>query len=314
MRAEFIYNSASVGEHAHCGSLLQLSNGDLCCAWYAYTGGYDYRNGQIAFARSYDQGQHWSEGESVFGRFNASAGNPIIFQERLSGRLWMLFVLLQGDYWNDAVLHMSHSDNNGFNWAKPQQLSPKRGLMVRHAPIELEDATFLIPAYDECSNTSLFFSFKEGTLELLSEVSQVKAIQPVLVRNAGGVITALLRPSSEPRVIWRASSNNLGRDWSMCIQTVLPCPLAGIGAFSIGDKLCAVFNNSRTKRSDLSISLSTDRGVRWNEPLLLDSSKHEVSYPSFLVDSEGYICGVFTFNRRMLRFVRLGQSELYNGV
>jgi predicted neuraminidase len=141
--------------------------------------------------------------------------------------------------------------------------------------------------------------------------SSDKAIQPVLLRDECGRITALFRAVQDPAVIWRCASSDEGKSWSNLIQTQLPCPLSAIAGFAAADKLVVVYNHSTNhKRDPLSMATSIDGGVSWSAPRAIDSSSFEVSYPSFTVDTHGQVHGVYTFNRRMIKYVSFASGDL----
>jgi predicted neuraminidase len=124
-------------------------------------------------------------------------------------------------------------------------------------------------------------------------------------------LSAFFRPVKDPPVILRAHSHDLGNSWSSLIQTSLPCPLSGVSAFAAEDKLAIVYNHSTEhKRSPLSLSTSSDGGVSWSSSVSLDSPAFEVSYPSFVTDRDGMVHGVYTFNRRMIKYVGFSLKDL----
>ena len=49
--------------------------------------------------------------------------------------------------------------------------------------------------------------------------------------------------------------------------------------------------------------------INWSEPKVIDEIRYEVSYPQFL-NYQDQICGVYTFNRRMIKFIDLENTAL----
>ena len=78
------------------------------------------------------------------------------------------------------------------------------------------------------------------------------------------------------------------------------------------DEWTAVVTNhtKEHKRYPLSIAMSNDCGVTWGDPWHIETIEYEVSYPSFLVDRSSTIHGVYTYNRRMIKYVSYKTSEL----
>lgn len=311
LEAEFLYNTAGSGLFCHGGSLLRTGDGDLLAAWYAYPD-VEHAGATLVIARRPAGSAAWEPSEAPLPPSAWSAGNPVLFEEP-SGRLWLLFVLVEGTYWTDAVLHGASSIDGGRSWSPPALLVPRRGLMVRHPPIQLADGSWLLPAYDERRHRSVllggrppFTAWRE-----VFTFEDVRLIQPVLVRE-GARLTLLFRPASEPRVIWRSHSTSEGQHWSAPLPTSLPNPLSGIAAMSVGGRLAAVYNHTdRHERRPLSLAASVDGGRCWGLPRQVDDVAGELSYPSFVAAPDGTLHGVYTYNRRLIKYVRLDASWVH---
>ena len=80
--------------------------------------------------------------------------------------------------------------------------------------------------------------------------------------------------------------------------------MSGISAFALGDDVGLVFNNStQHKRFPLSISWSNANLHSWSPPVDLDQPGFEVSYPSFVVEDNAIVHGVYTYNRKFIKYV-----------
>jgi predicted neuraminidase len=230
----------------------------------------------------------------------------VLFEEA-PGRLWLFFVLLEGHYWTDAVIHGAHSDDEGRSWSRPAVLVSSRGLMVRHPPVRHVDGSWLLPAYDERRNRSLVLAGRPPFRQWHEVVrfDDVHLIQPALVRE-GERLTLLFRPASDPRVIWRSHSSDEGSCWSSPVRTSLPNPLSGISAMAVGGRLAVVYNHTHHhERRPLSLAASDDGGRSWSEPRHIDDMAGELSYPSFIPGADGTLHGLYTYNRRLIKYVRL---------
>jgi len=71
----------------------------------------------------------------------------MLFQDP-RGRIHLLYVILRGNYWNDAYLQEMWSDDEGQTWSNPIQLWQSSGMKVRHLPTLLDSGSYLLPAYD----------------------------------------------------------------------------------------------------------------------------------------------------------------------
>ena len=90
------------------------------------------------------------------------------------------------------------------------------------------------------------------------------------------------------------------------MRTSLPNPLSGITAFVVEDSIALVYNHTENhQRFPLSISITHDGGTTWEDPWHFETVENEVSYPSFIKGRDGIIHGVYTYNRRMIKYVSM---------
>ena len=119
------------------------------------------------------------------------------------------------------------------------------------------------------------------------------------------------RPTEEPLHIWRSHSDDEGKSWAAPVRTPLPNPLSGISAFAYGDKIVMAYNHTNEhKRNPLSIAVSPDSGLTWSEPRHIDTVPFELSYPHFICDGAGGVHGVYSYNRRMIKYVSFSAEEV----
>ena len=308
--AQFLYNTAGSGLYCHGGSLLATSGGDLIAAWYAYPE-LEHVDGTLVTARRPRGATAWLPSETPVRPSPSSAGNPVLFEEP-SGRIWLFFVLLEGQYWTDAVLHGACSDDGGRSWSTPSTLLPARGMMVRHPPILSTSGEWLLPAYDERHHHAIVLAATPPFQHwrVVHAFDDVRLIQPVLIREPDR-LTLLFRPASDPRLIWRSHSTDEGGRWSPPMRTSLPNPLSGISAFSSGGRLAVVYNHTeRHERRPLSLAASDDGGRCWSAPRQIDDMEGELSYPSFVPAPDGTLHGLYTYNRRLIKYVQIDSGWL----
>lgn len=311
MQADFLYNPDGVGQHCHAATLVETDTGDLLASWYAYPEE-EHRDATLILARLPSGSERWEASHALPWTFSSSVGNPVLFAEP-GGRIWLLFVLLKGNYWNDALIGGGNSSDDGRTWSSPVMLWNERGLMVRHPPVVRDDGTLLLPTYREADNRSVLMEARPPYTRWQEayHFNDMPLIQPVLVREGSGDLVLFFRPTGDPLIVWRSRSADGGSSWSAPIQTPLPSALAGIGAFAADGRIGLVLNHTRKhQRHPLSIAVTRDGGVTWTPPWHIDTIEHEVSYPSFLVDSRGRIHGVYTYNRRMIKHVVIDPNEL----
>jgi len=254
----------------------------------------------------------WEKAWRIQTDLQSSAGNPTLYEDGDNNRLWMLFSLIHGNYHTDSVVFSASSDDQGKTWTQPTKVWPDRGHMIRHSPIRAGKHQIILPAYNERTNQSqIYVASMPGPHWQFNHNFDAKLIQPVITRVGEEDLVAFFRPTGEPKIIWRARSTDNGSSWSTLIRTTLPCPLSGLSAFAIEDRIAVVHNHTTEhRRYPLSISVSKDSGVTWIEPWHIDTSEHEVSYPNYIVARDGMIHGMHTVNRRMIRYLCFSPEEL----
>jgi predicted neuraminidase len=337
IETKFLYNPGNQSTFCHAPSLLETTSGDLLVAWYIYPE-VEHKDAQLALVRRPKE-KLWETAKTISDHQAYSEGNPVLFEEP-GGRIWLFFVALKGIYWTDAELNARYSEDGGRSWSPAQRLWEKHGMMVRHPPVLLKSGALALPAYDEVGKEAVILTANPPyqDWEILFKFTGLELLQPVLIRmpgendrdpdstgtqiaqtkgkhpahqTSGSQLTLFFRPWSDPRVIWRSHSDNEGRSWSTPLRTPLPNPLSGISAFSAGGHMAVAHNHTyEHHRYPLSISISRNRGVSWENPRHIDTIEHEVSYPSFLNGYDNIVHGVYTYNRRMIKYVSIQEMSL----
>jgi predicted neuraminidase len=308
--SSFLQNPSEERSHSHCATLVETKEGTLIAAWYAYQKE-EHIEAALVMARKPKDKKRWESSKYILGPKSYSLGNPVRFQEP-GGRLCRLFVVLKGNYWNSAVLNRIWSEDEGQSWSEPCQLFPDHGLVVRHPPLQLDNGSLLLPAYDEAKKESLLLTSNVpyDKWEKGPRFDNLDLIQPVLVREKTGRLSLYFRPGGDPRCIWRSHLINQSNSWTTPLRTSLKCPLSGIAAFTVGDNVAIVHNPTDDQnRYPISISVTRNGGTDWGEPMTLDSKNFELSYPSFITGKDGSIHGVYTFDRKKIKYVNLSREN-----
>jgi predicted neuraminidase len=304
--AAFIHGEDAGLRHAHAPSLAEGPDGDLVVAWYGYPE-VEYEAGRIVVARHGRGGEPWADQVVLFDHVKSSLGNPVLFFTP-DGRLHLLCALVRGFYWTDAVVIGATSDDGGRSWTGPRQIRPDAGLMVRHAPVARADGGMLLPAYDERRHEPILLAATPPyeRWEPVARLAGTPLIQPALVRDGASRLIMLLRPADAERVVWRSESGDEGRTWSAPQPTPLPSAPSGLGGFWWNGDLAVVHNPTQgQERFPLSISLSRTGRDAWRGPRHVDTAAFELSYPCFLVGCDGNVHGVYSYNRRFIKYVTL---------
>lgn len=305
--AEFLHNPQDKGMFCHCPSILETQSGTLIVVWYVYPED-EYLGATLACAKKPKDQSTWSLGESILDTSKYSVGNPMLFQDP-GGRIHLLYVALKGSYWNDAYLQGVWSDDEGQTWSSPVQLWQNPGMMVRHPPVLLDSGLYLLPAYDEKTRQTVLLSSKPpySKWQAAYRFEEPELIQPAIVKENG--LTLVFRPSTDPRKISLSHSSDQGKTWSQPETTSLPNPLSGVSAFSANNNLVVIYNHTeKHQRWPLSASWKRHGNNSWGKVLHIDPVQLEVSYPSFILGNNNLVHGVYTYNRRMIKYVKFGED------
>lgn len=303
---ETLANPTDSVAHCHCPTIALAPGGDLLVAWYAYPQE-ETRGGMLVFSRKRAGSSRFEPPRRILLELNRSLGNPVLFCGQ-GGRTHLLFVALSGSYWDSAILSGCYSDDLGTTWSQPELLRLPEGTMVRHSPIACRNGHLLLPAYDEKTGQTVLLTAgpQAGRWTEVQRFDDRAAIQGSVVRQGDQQLCLMLRPSGQQGHCLRSVSGDDGRTWSRVMPTPLPNPLSGLAAFQSDEFFCTVYNHTTEhRRYPLSMSYSTDRGVSWSDPVHIDRTPCEVSYPAFIADGSGVVHGVYSFGRHRIRYVKL---------
>lgn len=315
MESHFLYNPHGIGSHAHSASTC-LHNKKLFCTWYGYAEK-ETDKGQICLAEYDSEKREWTKGKLVLDSLaNVSCGNPVIFSDEDSNTLHIFFVILKYHYWDSAQIYHTCSTDNGKSWIDKTKLNLPEGLMLRHRPILLSKGQYLIPAYDEKKLQNIFYKSKAPFQDWeVHSVVEGEFIQADMIQYENNQWQAYMRPAGDSaKKVYRTMSADNAKSWGLAIETKLNCPLSGIASVALNDRCVAVCHNDTEefRRTPINISLSHNRGVTFEKVIELDKGDIELSYPSMIVDGE-CLNIVYTYNRKMIKHVRIPIRELVNG-
>ncbi len=302
--ADFLPAPDAETRFCHAAVLAEGPDRSLACAWYSYPER-EHEDGEIILSRR-APGRPWSKPVRPL-KIKSSSGNPVLFYE--GDRLWMLFVTLPpGRYWDHASAFSTSSADGGSTWDDPHPMGLPPGIMLRHPPLILGEL-WLLPVYDESSRRAIILRGRPGRWEVESNFADADLIQPCLLQDGQGVPCVYFRPAGDQRLVWR-SRQIRPREWSHPLRTVIPSPPSGVSAvFALGRHW--VFHHPTDHaRTPLVASSSADGGVSWSQPALVDASPFELSYPSFMANASGIVRGVYTYNRRAIKYVELDLARV----
>ena len=123
-------------------------------------------------------------------------------------------------------------------------------------------------------------------------------IQPTVIQRSDLSLFALMRSGTWPHRSWQAVSANLGRSWKDQKISGIDNPGSSLEMVKLhSGNVALIFNNSKTKRSDLSLALSCDDGKTWPYIKVIED-KPGYCYPSIIQDKLGLIHVVYSYNEQ----------------
>lgn len=308
MESQFLYSGDEERNHCHGANILQSQSGDLFACWYSYPD-QEHVDGHIMLSKKVSGSQEWAKATSVFLDYNSSLGNPVLFEDT-NGTLVLIFVILKG-YWDTGSIYISQSSDAGLSWSIPAPAGTPEGVLPRHQPVSINNH-YLAPFYHESEKTSSLWESSAPYTHWNhhSTLPGQEIIQPGLLIDDEQRLFAFFRPTGDVMKIHLSQSTDLGKTWAKPEPTSLVTALSGYSAFRHQGYMYVIFNHTKEhKRTPLSLSRSNNQGQSWSAPWNIDESDLELSYPSFISGADGYIHGLYTYNRRMIKYVKLSEKD-----
>lgn len=302
------------GPYKHPACFTELQNGDLLLVYYGGEG--EYAHDTAVFASRRKKGSaKWSEPKAIARDPFHSVGNGVIWQAP-DGVVWLFYVVRYGDTWSTSRIAVKISQDDGQTWSDSSMLGLDEGMMVRGRPIVLSTGEYLLPAYVEEGNDreivgpesrSLFLSYDPRRAKWTESphIRTMKGnIQPQVVELEPGHLVAYCRrgggygPAEDAWVI-RAESTNGGRTWDHVTDGIFPNPNAAVDFIKLRNgHLLLVYNDSMSKRTPLTVAISTDGDRTWPHRKNIAEGPGDFAYPTAIQTSDGLIHVLYTSDRR----------------
>ncbi len=281
--------------HAHCASLIFFKD-TLYCVWYVYQKE-EFLDAKLCISSFNLSLKRWTQPRLLLDRPGRSQGNPLFFI--FNNELYLLFVFLEGHYWNSARMHVSKCEPELAKVSEPLKTNQAQGMMIRHRPwVNGEDV--ILPAYDEEKKQTVLL---KGTPPFI-DWQPISTLDPGPIQ--GDIISVgkkeamiILRSTDNERKIIRAHSADSCRSFPFVYSTPLHCPLSGVAAHMdpSGALFVAHNNTDLHKRSPLSLSISKDGLKSIYKSIDIEFGDGEFSYPDLISDSKGNLHLVYTNDR-----------------
>lgn len=298
--------------HAHSPSLC-LYKGSIYGTFYGYDDE-ETQGAKILVSKFNQSLGKWSVPEIPFAQLSKSQGNPLLFSD--GDKLYLLFVLLEGAYWNSAKIYCSSFNDFNNSWEEPHVTKFNKGMMIRHRPKMTQDgprSQLLLPTYSELDWQSFLHTSEPPFTDWreFSELSKGPIQGDLHIKNSKEM-SLYLRTTEKDRAIHRMHSSDGGKTWPFHFKTTLPCPLSGIAFESIsGDLQVMCYNDTlEHQRTPLTLAFSEDGFKTLKAKINIEEGPGEFSYPSLLVDQANILHVLYTHQRLRIGHRSFNQTEI----
>ncbi|KQC10945.1 MAG: hypothetical protein APR62_10895 [Smithella sp. SDB] len=305
MEEEAVFESIPGMNGHHSASLTIFPDGEMLAAWCSYSG--DHELSGLAIYRSRKKtGESWEIPQLHIDR-SIGDGNPVLYSE--GDHVWLFQAAVPGG-WDTSHIEVQESTDKGESWTDPVVLGPTLGPDVKYPPVRLNDGTLLLPAYDEISSKSIFFSSTDGTnWNLLSSVeSNPGNTEPSLVQLSMSRLFCVMRNEGQGW-LWVTASDNNGKSWSEPKDSGFLNPASASQMIRLANgHLVLVYNDSATVRRPLSIAISADDGRTWPYRKVLKDGTDTFSYPFAVQAPDGIIHILYSLNRDKIMHMAVNEA------
>jgi predicted neuraminidase len=186
------------------------------------------------------------------------------------------------------------------------KLYQRLGWQPRCKPTVLPSGRILLPLYSDTYSLSLMAISDDGGKTWFSGKPTLGfgAIQPSVVRRNDGTLVAFMRENGITGKVRMSESKDDGVSWGDVTSADLPSPGSGLDAVRLkSGKWLLVYNDTRTGRNSLAVSLSSDEGRTWTKTRHLEKQPAgSYHYPTVIQSRDGLIHCVYSY------FVEGGKS------
>jgi predicted neuraminidase len=323
---EGFVNEEEPDKICHVSSIININREKTICVWYS--GSREGAKDVAIYKAIFDEREmKWSRAERFIDRIIASAelknhikkiGNPMLMKDP-SGKIWLFYSTAAFGGWSMTTLNYKTSID-GITWTKSKKLllSPffNLNLNVKNDGINIDDKTFIIPAYGELFK-KLSYIIKINTTdekaEIYKVVNSINAIQPVIIPDKEGLLF-FFRNASDKEKRFILTTKRTPSGWKELSSTPLPNPNSGFDMIKVDEGIIlGAINYSFSNRENLSLVVSIDNGKSWNILKVLEQKEgKEYSYPSITESPNGLYHITYTYERKKIKHIVFNKTWLNN--
>lgn len=252
-------------EHVHGSSIVSLPNGDLLAAWFQGSGERTADDVRVMGARLKKGLKIWSPPFLMADTKGIPDCNPVLFLNR-KGKLFLFWIAVQANRWEDAILRFRTSVNYDGNeapvweWQDNILLKPDEGFAkeVEKRFNELPEThtgwASYAPKYDEM--------IKEASKDLLKRsLGWMTRIHPITLES-GRILLPLYSDGLNFSIV--AISDDDGTTWRPSLPIVGRGPIQPALAVKKNGDIVAYMRDSGDSPARVQTSISTDNGESWS--------------------------------------------------
>jgi sialidase-1 len=274
----------------------------------------------LLLKRSTDNGKTWSAQQILWSDGTNVCGNPAPVLDQSNGRIWVLMdwnligdsekLIMDGQAEEGRRIFVSSSDNNGLSWTEPREITstvkkphwrwyatgPGPGIQLTHSP---HMGRLIIPAnhsdHTEASRhpyrSHVLYSDDHGETWKIGGVLDERTNESTIVELSDGTLLDNMRSyhGMNRRAISRSSDG--GMTWSkVTLDHALIEPVCQASMIPADNRIFFA-NPASTKRERLTVRMSEDDGLTWNQGKVLHAGP--AAYSSLAVLPNGEIACLF---------------------
>jgi predicted neuraminidase len=302
----------AVFKSCHGSTLIELPNGDILAAWYG--GDYERAHNVRLYAARMNKGTgEWTAPWVIQETPGLSEGNPVLWLGPDNKTVWLFFVTIMKETWNDARMFYKKSTDEGKTWGDTVTLIEKLGWMTRNKPLVLKTGDILLPIYNETMFYSQFLISTDGGAKW-EWSAPLRApggiIQPSAVQISDGSLLTVMRTGSGNGLAWWARSKSDGRKWTKPFTTDTKNPQSAADMVKLPNgHLALVYNDSSKERNPLTVAISTDDGKTWSIKRDIENAPNgSFGYPAVIATADGMMHVTYSYSRDSIKYAAFNEA------
>lgn len=342
-----VFAATDNGPHYANGVVMAAFKGDLYCMWQTSAKDEDAEDTYVAYARSTDNGQTWSEPMVLCPTISngyCASGGWLSTEDRLIGYI----NVRTKDIANSGGYTQFVESTDGLAWTQPQDVKMADGSQLNgifeQDPHVLSDGRIICAAHfqpglklcpiytdDPTGRTG----WTKGNFQYTDNGSQSAELEPSFFLQKDGTLVMVMRDQKGSYKTLAASSTDRGETWTKAVKTDMPDSRAKQCAGNLPDGTAFLVNNpgrvknasNTTWRVPLALTLSAD-GKTFDRSYLLRSGedgdytarRYEgkaktlgYSYPKALVHN-GYLYVSYSTNKDDAQYTRVPINNIALGI